>query len=225
MSGYLIIFYIPAGIQATCVYVYIIYCCYAGLIKWLIEIQESISHLFFTFLTNTNMYFNIALMRGFQVSFVSSLLHLCLGAQPRVEELSARSLPLLLNSGIHQLPTGCSRNYRWDNKRCSKWKFEKTSWNCLCVWVLLLPPPTPTYGNFPSVKVDLEQAFFHNQPPSLRRTVEFVAERVGSNSVKHMKLVSQSWIWSIHDFLIFPAIHVLNQLYLSQLFLFIWLTL
>ncbi|XP_034015886.1 codanin-1 [Thalassophryne amazonica] len=37
------------------------------------------------------------------------------------------------------------------------------------------------------LQVDLEQAFFHNQPPSLRRTVEFVAERIGSNSVKHMK--------------------------------------
>nr|XP_046268171.1 codanin-1 [Scatophagus argus] len=43
------------------------------------------------------------------------------------------------------------------------------------------------------LQVDLEQAFFHNQPPSLRRTVEFVAERVGSNAVKHMKatLVSE----------------------------------
>ncbi|CAL1575633.1 unnamed protein product [Knipowitschia caucasica] len=37
------------------------------------------------------------------------------------------------------------------------------------------------------LQLDLEQAFFHNQPPSLRRTVEFVAERVGSNAVKHMK--------------------------------------
>uniref|UniRef100_A0A3Q3WJ50 Codanin-1 C-terminal domain-containing protein n=1 Tax=Mola mola TaxID=94237 RepID=A0A3Q3WJ50_MOLML len=43
------------------------------------------------------------------------------------------------------------------------------------------------------LQVDLEQAFFHNQPLSLRRTVEFVAERVGSNAVKHMKatLVSE----------------------------------
>uniref|UniRef100_A0A4W6BUF9 Codanin 1 n=1 Tax=Lates calcarifer TaxID=8187 RepID=A0A4W6BUF9_LATCA len=43
------------------------------------------------------------------------------------------------------------------------------------------------------LQVDLEQAFFHNQPPSLRRTVEFVAERIGSNGVKHMKatLVSE----------------------------------
>ncbi|XP_074853179.1 codanin-1 [Carettochelys insculpta] len=37
------------------------------------------------------------------------------------------------------------------------------------------------------LQVELEQAFFHNQPPSLQKTVEFVAERVGSNCVKHIK--------------------------------------
>ncbi|XP_076013891.1 codanin-1 isoform X2 [Genypterus blacodes] len=45
----------------------------------------------------------------------------------------------------------------------------------------------PTNRSQQKLQVDLEQAFFHNQPPSLHRTVEFVAERVGSNAVKHMK--------------------------------------
>ncbi|XP_068961949.1 codanin-1 isoform X2 [Petaurus breviceps papuanus] len=37
------------------------------------------------------------------------------------------------------------------------------------------------------LQAELTQAFFHNQPPSLRRTVEFVAERIGSNCIKHIK--------------------------------------
>ncbi|XP_041809480.1 codanin-1 [Chelmon rostratus] len=56
------------------------------------------------------------------------------------------------------------------------------------------PRDTPAaHRSQQKLQVDLEQAFFHNQPPSLRRTVEFVAERVGSNAVKHMKatLVSE----------------------------------
>uniref|UniRef100_A0AAY5EZM1 Codanin-1 C-terminal domain-containing protein n=1 Tax=Electrophorus electricus TaxID=8005 RepID=A0AAY5EZM1_ELEEL len=57
---------------------------------------------------------------------------------------------------------------------------------------------TPTSAELPGPSTTrsqqkLHQAFFHNQPPSLRRTVEFVAERVGSNCVKHIKatLVSE----------------------------------
>ncbi|XP_026860651.2 codanin-1 isoform X2 [Electrophorus electricus] len=55
-----------------------------------------------------------------------------------------------------------------------------------------LPGPSTTRSQ-QKLHLDLEQAFFHNQPPSLRRTVEFVAERVGSNCVKHIKatLVSE----------------------------------
>ncbi|KAE8587225.1 hypothetical protein XENTR_v10021900 [Xenopus tropicalis] len=48
----------------------------------------------------------------------------------------------------------------------------------------LIPKPTLSQKK---LQAELEQAFFHNQSPSLRRTVEFVAERIGSNCVKHIK--------------------------------------
>ncbi|XP_023051823.2 codanin-1 isoform X1 [Piliocolobus tephrosceles] len=56
----------------------------------------------------------------------------------------------------------------------------------------ITPTTTTGLGAQPSgtsqgLQARLAHAFFHNQPPSLRRTVEFVAERIGSNCVKHIK--------------------------------------
>ncbi|XP_042543826.1 codanin-1 isoform X3 [Dipodomys spectabilis] len=61
-------------------------------------------------------------------------------------------------------------------------------------FVRKITPTTTTLGlgaqlpqTSQGLQAQLAQAFFHNQPPSLRRTVEFVAERIGSNCVKHIK--------------------------------------
>ncbi|KAM4829651.1 codanin-1 isoform 3-T3 [Thomomys bottae] len=61
-------------------------------------------------------------------------------------------------------------------------------------FVRKITPTTTTMGlgaqlpqTSQGLQAQLAQAFFHNQPPSLRRTVEFVAERIGSNCVKHIK--------------------------------------
>ncbi|XP_074091300.1 codanin-1 isoform X3 [Macrotis lagotis] len=56
----------------------------------------------------------------------------------------------------------------------------------------ITPTSTTALGSqtpktFQGLQAELARAFFHNQPPSLRRTVEFVAERVGSNCIKHIK--------------------------------------
>jgi codanin-1 len=37
------------------------------------------------------------------------------------------------------------------------------------------------------VQLQLEESFFHGQPASTRKTVEYIAERVASSCVKHIR--------------------------------------
>lgn len=67
---------------------------------------------------------DVCLISSVQVSFVSSSLPSSLEAQPKAEELSARSHPPLLSSGTHRPPTGRSTNCKWVNRRGCKQKLN-----------------------------------------------------------------------------------------------------